>query len=96
MNSKELSLHLLSLAGIEINGENPWDIQVHDDRLWNRIISQRQLGLAEAYMDGWWNVDGGLVEGGGRHLFSLPRRPHGETKKTLAHRRSKNKTQLRK
>lgn len=57
MNSKELSLHLLSLAGIEINGENPWDIQVHDDRLWNRIISQRQLGLAEAYMDGWWNVE---------------------------------------
>jgi cyclopropane-fatty-acyl-phospholipid synthase len=57
MNSKQLSLQLLGLAGIEINGKNPWDIQVHDDRLWNRIISQRELGLAEAYMDGWWDVE---------------------------------------
>ena len=57
MNSKQLSLHLLGLAGIEVNGKNPWDIQVHDDRLWNRIISQRELGLAEAYMDGWWDVE---------------------------------------
>jgi cyclopropane-fatty-acyl-phospholipid synthase len=57
MNSKQLSLHLLGLAGIEVNGKNAWDIQVHDDRLWNRIISQRELGLAEAYMDGWWDVE---------------------------------------
>ena len=57
MNPKQLSLHLLGLAGIEVNGKNPWDIQVHDDRLWNRIISQRELGLAEAYMDGWWDVE---------------------------------------
>jgi cyclopropane-fatty-acyl-phospholipid synthase len=27
---------------------------VDDDRLWDRIVSQRQLGLGEAYMDGWW------------------------------------------
>ena len=57
MNSKQLSLHILGLAGIEVNGKNPWDIQVHDDRLWNRIISQRELGLAEAYMDGWCDVE---------------------------------------
>ena len=57
VNSKQLSLSILALAGVEINGKNPWDIQVHDDRLWNRIISQRELGLAEAYMDGWWDVE---------------------------------------
>jgi cyclopropane-fatty-acyl-phospholipid synthase len=57
MNSKQLSLSILGLAGIEVNGKNAWDIQVHDDRLWNRIISQRELGLAEAYMDGWWDVE---------------------------------------
>ena len=56
MNSKQLSQQILDAAGIEINGKNPWDIQVYDDRLWNRIISQRELGLAEAYMDGWWDV----------------------------------------
>jgi cyclopropane-fatty-acyl-phospholipid synthase len=57
MNSKQLSLRILGLAGIEVHGKNAWDIQVHDDRLWNRIISQRELGLAEAYMDGWWDVE---------------------------------------
>jgi cyclopropane-fatty-acyl-phospholipid synthase len=57
MNSKQLSLSILGLAGIEVNGKNAWDIQVHDDRLWNRIISQRELGLAEAYLDGWWDVE---------------------------------------
>ena len=46
MNSKQLSLHILGLAGIEMNGKNPWDIQVHNDRLWDRIISKRELGLA--------------------------------------------------
>ena len=56
MNSKQLSQQILDAAGIKINGKNPWDIQVHDERLWNRIISQRELGLGEAYMDGWWDV----------------------------------------
>ena len=56
MNSKQLSQQILAAAGIKINGKNPWDIQVNDERLWNRIISQRELGLGEAYMDGWWDV----------------------------------------
>ena len=56
MNSKQLSQQILDAAGIKINGKNPWDIQVNDERLWNRIISQRELGLGEAYMDGWWDV----------------------------------------
>jgi len=56
MNSKQLSQQILEAAGIKINGKNPWDIQVHDQRLWNRVISQHELGLGEAYMDGWWDV----------------------------------------
>ena len=56
MNSKQLSQQILDAAGIKINGKNPWDIQVHDELLWNRIISQRELGLGEAYMDGWWDA----------------------------------------
>jgi len=48
---------LLSLAGIEINGSHPWDIRVHNDKLYRRVLSQGSLGLGESYMDGWWDCD---------------------------------------
>lgn len=48
---------LLSHCDIEIDGSRPWDIQVHDDRLYQRILTQGTLGLGEAYMDGWWDVE---------------------------------------
>ncbi len=47
---------ILSLGDIKINGDRPWDIQVHNDGLYRRIINERDLGLGEAYMDGWWDV----------------------------------------
>ena len=47
---------LLALAEIEIGGNKPWDIQVHDERFFNRIFSQGILGIGEAYMDGWWDM----------------------------------------
>jgi cyclopropane-fatty-acyl-phospholipid synthase len=52
---------LLRPAGITINGTNPWDIQVHDDRLYSRIFSGGSVGLGESYMDGWWDA-GNLSE----------------------------------
>jgi cyclopropane-fatty-acyl-phospholipid synthase len=48
---------LLSKADIKINGERPWDIAVHDERLFNRVIRYGTLGLGEAYMDGWWDAE---------------------------------------
>ncbi|MCK4414786.1 MAG: cyclopropane fatty acyl phospholipid synthase [Candidatus Eisenbacteria sp.] len=47
---------LLDLAGVEIDGKNPWDIQVHDERFYKRAISEVELGIGESYMDGWWDV----------------------------------------
>ncbi len=46
---------LLSLAGVSVNGSRPWDIQVHDERLYARVMAQGSLGLGESYMDGWWD-----------------------------------------
>ncbi|MDT8398760.1 MAG: cyclopropane fatty acyl phospholipid synthase [Pseudomonadales bacterium] len=46
---------LLALADVRINGERPWDMQVHDERLYQRILAKGTLGLGEAYMDGWWD-----------------------------------------
>ncbi|MDF1613142.1 cyclopropane fatty acyl phospholipid synthase [Melioribacteraceae bacterium 09-Me] len=54
---KTLTEQLLSLAGIEINGSNPWDIQVHDERFYKRAVTEVELGLGESYMDNWWDVE---------------------------------------
>ncbi len=43
-------------AGIEFNGSAPWDIQVHDNKLFSRILTQGSLGFGEAYMDGLWDA----------------------------------------
>ena len=54
-NSETVLRELLSSASIEINGNNPWDLQVHDDRFFDRILRDASLGLGESYMDGWWD-----------------------------------------
>jgi len=48
---------LLSVAGVEINGSNPWDIQVHDPRFYNRVLHETVLGLGESYMESWWDCE---------------------------------------
>lgn len=46
---------LLASADILTNGRRPWDIQVHDDRFYGRVLAGGSLGLGESYMDGWWD-----------------------------------------
>lgn len=48
---------LLALAEVGINGSQPWDIQVYDQRFFDRILQDGSLGLGEAYMDGWWDAE---------------------------------------
>ena len=57
MTSKEKTKELLLKAGIAINGTHPWDIRVHDERVYDRIFSSGSLGIGESYMDGWWDVE---------------------------------------
>src|SRR5262249_4359716 len=33
----------------------PWDLQVRDERFYDRVIAEGTLGLGESYMDGWWD-----------------------------------------
>ena len=46
---------LLALADIEVNGNRPWDIQIHNEKFYRRVLTQGELGLGESYMDGWWD-----------------------------------------
>ena len=48
---------LLSDAGIALNGNAPWDLQMHHPRLPERIFAHGSLGLGEAYMDGDWDAE---------------------------------------
>lgn len=55
--SERLIRSILKQADVEVNGTRPWDIRVHDNRTFARVISQGSLGLGESYMDGWWDCD---------------------------------------
>lgn len=46
---------LFARADVRIGGTRPWDITVHNDRLFRRILTSGSLGFGEAYMDGDWD-----------------------------------------
>jgi cyclopropane-fatty-acyl-phospholipid synthase len=48
---------LAETADIRLDGDRPWDITVHDERMFQRVITHGTLGLGEAYVDGWWDCD---------------------------------------
>jgi cyclopropane-fatty-acyl-phospholipid synthase len=56
-NLRQHFVALLDQAGIEIGGSRPFDVAVHDERLWGRLVSHGTLGFGEAYMDGWFDVE---------------------------------------
>jgi cyclopropane-fatty-acyl-phospholipid synthase len=55
--AKEKVAALLRTADIEIGGQRPWDLQVHDERLFQRLLAEGSLGAGESYMEGWWDVE---------------------------------------
>ena len=57
MEYKKEAEKLLASADIKINGDRPWDIQIHDDRFYARVLRDGSLGLGESYMDGWWDSE---------------------------------------
>ena len=56
-NEETVVRALLDSIGVSVNGDKPYDIQVHDSRVYRRILSDGALGLGESYMDGWWDCD---------------------------------------
>ncbi|MGH8273888.1 MAG: cyclopropane fatty acyl phospholipid synthase [Gammaproteobacteria bacterium] len=48
---------MLASADIELNGDRPWDIQIHDPRVFARVFAHGSLGFGESYMDGWWDAE---------------------------------------
>lgn len=57
MSARRKVASLLRTADIELGGARPWDLQVHDERLFQRVLAEGTLGAGEAYMDGWWDAE---------------------------------------
>ncbi len=55
--AKDILIQLAEKADIKVNGSRPWDIQIHDERFYDRLLRDGSLGLGESYMDGWWDVE---------------------------------------
>ena len=55
--AERIGRELLEMAGIQVNGPNPWDIQIHNPKFYERVLSEGALGLGESYMDGWWDCE---------------------------------------
>jgi len=54
--SETIIKDILKLADIEVGGSRPHDIKVSDDRFYDRVLRDQQLGLGESYMEGWWSA----------------------------------------
>ena len=39
---------LLASAGISINGLQPWDVQIHEERFYARVFAEGTVGFGEA------------------------------------------------
>lgn len=76
---KAIVQNILSEAGISINGSKPWDIQIHNENLYERVLRDGSLGLGESYTDGWWDCEA-LEE-----LFYrlIPTEPENKIKKNI-------------
>jgi len=56
-NAQQSLQALLREADVQINGDRPWDPQVHDERLYRRALSGGSIAIGEAYMDGSWDCE---------------------------------------
>jgi hypothetical protein len=54
---------MFALAGIEIGGRRSWDLQVYDERFYQRLLSDGSLASGESYMDGWWDAGDHVTRG---------------------------------
>ena len=46
---------IINMAGININGEKPYDIKVNDNKFYSRVLSEPSMGLGESYIEGMWD-----------------------------------------
>ena len=48
---------LIQDSGVTINGSNPYDLRISNERFYKRVLTEGSIGFGESYMDGWWDCD---------------------------------------
>ncbi len=55
--SEKVIHEIMRSLDIQVGGERPWDVRIHNPLFYKRVATQGSLGLGEAYMDGWWDCN---------------------------------------
>jgi hypothetical protein len=53
-DAKTYITEMANIAGIQIDGKRPFDIQVNNPKFYERALEDQSLGFGESYMEGWW------------------------------------------
>jgi len=56
-SAERVIAELLAKADVTVNGPNPWDLQVRDDRAYDRVLREGSIGFGEAFMARWLDCD---------------------------------------
>ncbi len=56
-NTENVFRDAFEKADIQIDGNRPSDIQVHNPAFYDRVLSGGSLAFGESYMDGWWDAE---------------------------------------
>jgi len=48
---------ILATVDVRVGGARSWDITVHDERFFGRVLRDGAVGLGESYMEGWWDAE---------------------------------------
>ena len=54
-HAAQLCRDLLATADVTVGGTRPWDMQIHDDRFFERVLRDGTLAVGESYVEGWWD-----------------------------------------
>ena len=57
LHKQHAIVELLERADVLVDGGRPWDIQVHNARLFPRLLKDGSIGLGQSYMDVWWDCE---------------------------------------
>ena len=52
---KKKAIEVFKKADIKIDGTRDWDIQVHNEKFYSKLLFHGSIALGEAYVDGWWD-----------------------------------------
>jgi len=55
--AKKVLQKILDPSDVQINGNRPWDIRIHNPDFYERVLSGGSIALGESYMDGWWDCE---------------------------------------